>query len=92
MLDVGWAELMVIGVVALIVIGPKDLPDMFRQLGRFMSKIRMMGRDFQRAMDEADFIRTKCGLKIFDFARGGLQFAGAFLDARINDVSLPAFP
>ena len=53
MLDIGWAELMVIGVVALIVIGPKDLPDMFRQLGRFMAKIRGMGRDFQRAMDEA---------------------------------------
>ena len=53
MLDIGWAELMVIGVVALIVIGPKDLPDMFRQLGRFMAKIRNMGRDFQRAMDEA---------------------------------------
>ena len=53
MLDIGWAELMVIGVVALIVIGPKDLPDMFRQLGRFMAKIRSMGRDFQRAMDEA---------------------------------------
>lgn len=53
MLDIGWAELMVIGVVALVVIGPKDLPDMFRQLGRFMAKIRGMGRDFQRAMDEA---------------------------------------
>ena len=53
MLDIGWAELMVIGVVALIVIGPKDLPEMFRQLGRFMAKIRSMGRDFQRAMDEA---------------------------------------
>ncbi len=53
MLDVGWAELLVIGVVALIVIGPKDLPEMFRQLGRFTAKLRSMAREFQRAMDQA---------------------------------------
>ncbi len=51
--DIGWAELLVIGVVALIVIGPEDLPEMFRQLGRFTAKIRSMAREFQRAMDQA---------------------------------------
>lgn len=51
--DIGWAELLVIGVVALIVIGPEDLPEMFRQLGRFTAKIRGMAREFQRAMDQA---------------------------------------
>lgn len=51
--DIGWAELMIIGVVALIVIGPKDLPEMFRQLGRVMAKVRAMGRDFSRAMEQA---------------------------------------
>jgi len=45
--------LMLIGIVALIVIGPKDLPDMFRTLGRFTAKMRGMARDFQRAMDQA---------------------------------------
>lgn len=53
MLNFGWAELMVIGVVALIVIGPDDLPDMFRQLGRFTAKLRTMSREFSRAMEQA---------------------------------------
>jgi sec-independent protein translocase protein TatB len=53
MFDIGGTELLVVGVVALIVIGPKDLPDMFRQLGRFTAKLRSMAREFQRAMDQA---------------------------------------
>ena len=53
MLDIGWSELLLIGVVALIVVGPKDLPIMFKTLGRFTAKARSMARDFQRAMDDA---------------------------------------
>ncbi len=53
MFDIGWTELLVIGIVALIVVGPKDLPMMFRRLGEFTAKARGMAREFQRAMDQA---------------------------------------
>jgi sec-independent protein translocase protein TatB len=51
--DIGGFELMVIAIVALIVIGPKDLPEMFRQVGRFTAKIRATAREFSRAMEQA---------------------------------------
>ena len=51
--DIGWTEMLLIGIVALIVIGPEDLPQMFRQIGRFTAKIRAMSRDFSRAMEQA---------------------------------------
>ncbi|MFT6424227.1 MAG: sec-independent protein translocase protein TatB [Celeribacter sp.] len=53
MFDIGMSELLIIGIVALIVVGPKDLPGMFRTLGRFTAKIKAMGREFSRAMDNA---------------------------------------
>ncbi|WP_375259543.1 Sec-independent protein translocase protein TatB [Citreimonas sp.] len=53
MLDLGWSEMLVIGVVALIVVGPKDLPVLFRNVGRFMGKARGMAREFSRAMNDA---------------------------------------
>lgn len=53
MLDIGWTELLLIGVVALIVVGPKDLPKMFRALGQMTAKARGMAREFQRAMEDA---------------------------------------
>ena len=44
---------MVVGVVALIVIGPKDLPGLFRTMGEFTGKAKGMAREFSRAMNDA---------------------------------------
>ena len=53
MLDMSWGEVMVIGVVALIVIGPKDLPRALRTLGNMTTKIRRMAAEFQGQFNEA---------------------------------------
>lgn len=53
MFDFGMGELLLIGVVALIVVGPKDLPVLFRQVGNFVGKARAMGREFSSAMNQA---------------------------------------
>ena len=53
MFDLGWAELLVIGIVALIVVGPKDLPVLFRRVGQFVGKAKGMAREFSSAMNDA---------------------------------------
>lgn len=53
MFDIGWGELVVIGVVALIAIGPKELPGVLRSLGQWMGKIRRMSAEFQSQFQEA---------------------------------------
>ncbi|WP_299350112.1 Sec-independent protein translocase protein TatB [uncultured Shimia sp.] len=53
MFDLGMTELLVIGIVALIVVGPKDLPVLFRQVGKFVGKAKGMAREFSSAMNQA---------------------------------------
>lgn len=53
MFDIGWSELLVIGVVALIAIGPKELPGVLRAMGHWMGKVRRMASDFQDQFREA---------------------------------------
>lgn len=63
MLDVGWSELVVIGVVALVVIGPKDLPGAMRGLGDLIKKVRRMAGEFQGTFNEAMKEANLDGLK-----------------------------
>jgi sec-independent protein translocase protein TatB len=53
MFEIGWSELLVIAVVAIIVVGPKDLPRMMRSFGAYAGKLRRMAADFQRQFDDA---------------------------------------
>jgi sec-independent protein translocase protein TatB len=53
MFDIGWSELVVIGIVALIAIGPKELPGVLRMVGQWMTKIRRMAAEFQGQFQEA---------------------------------------
>jgi len=53
MFDISWTEFLLIGVVALIVIGPKELPTVMRTLGQYTRKIRSMAADFQNQFHEA---------------------------------------
>ncbi len=52
MLDIGWSEMAVIAVVALVVIGPKDLPKVLRSVGQWTNKARGLAREFQSHLDD----------------------------------------
>ena len=60
MFDIGWSEMMVVGVVALIVVGPKDLPRMFHTLGEFTGKARGMSKE-QVIKDVEAYLRREVG-------------------------------
>jgi sec-independent protein translocase protein TatB len=65
MFDVAWSELMVVGAVALVVIGPKDLPKVMREVGKLVNQGRTMARSFRSGFDdmmresEIEELRTK---------------------------------
>ncbi|EME71754.1 Sec-independent protein secretion pathway component protein [Paramagnetospirillum caucaseum] len=52
MFDIGWDEMALIAVISLIVIGPKDLPVVLRQMGRWTRKAREMASEFHRGIDD----------------------------------------
>src|SRR5258707_6650254 len=102
MFDIGWSELVLIGVVALVAIGPKELPGVLRMVGQWMGKARKMAAEFQgqfqEAMREAEMADLK---KSFDevkeaatgFAGGNVMTSlqkGGGGALRIDDIDTPA--
>jgi len=84
MFDISWGKLVVIGVIALIVIGPKELPAVLRTVGQWMGKMRRMAAEFQGqfqdAMREAEMADLK---KTFDDTTSGLT---SVFDPVKNDI------
>jgi sec-independent protein translocase protein TatB len=101
MFDIGWSELVVIAVVALIAIGPKELPGVLRMVGQWMGKARKMAAEFQgqfqEAMREAEMADLKKSFDEVKEAATGLTSGGLMTslqkdvsDAlRIDDVDKP---
>jgi sec-independent protein translocase protein TatB len=53
MFDIAWSELLIVVIVAILVVGPKELPALLRSLGQMMGKLRRSADDFRRQFDEA---------------------------------------
>ncbi len=52
MLDIGWTELLVVGLVLIVVVGPKDLPKVLRTIGQWTRKVKKIARDFQDNIED----------------------------------------
>ena len=91
MFELGWTEMVLIGVVALIVVGPKELPRMFRAVGQFVGKARGMARDFTRAMESA---ADETGLRDIDRTIRAATRPVQFAADRLKDgvAAKPALP
>lgn len=77
MLDLGWSELMVVAVIALIVVGPKELPRVLRAVTQAISKVKGLAREFQSGLDEMAREAELTDLKksVQDVSRGNLNQA-----------------
>lgn len=53
MLDIGWSELLILGVVAILVVGPRELPSMLRNFGKTIGQLRKMAGEFQTQFNDA---------------------------------------
>jgi len=102
MFDIGWSELVVIAVVALIAIGPKELPGVLRMVGQWMGKARKMAAEFQgqfqEAMREAEMADLKKSFDEVKEAATGFTSGNVMTSLekdvgnalRIDDIDKPA--
>jgi sec-independent protein translocase protein TatB len=76
MFDISWSEFLLIGIVALVVIGPKELPAVMRTLGQWTRKVRSMATEFQNQFQEAmrEAEMTDLKKQVDDMARDVADF------------------
>ncbi len=84
MFDFAWSELLVIGTIALVVIGPKDLPKALRQAGVLVRRARSLAREFQNSVD--DMIRES---ELDDIRRSVQETTRLDLDKHIENAVDP---
>ena len=76
MLDIGWTEILVITVIALFVVGPKDIPKALRTVGVWLGKLKSLSREFQNTVEEAvrdselDEVKKQIQSAKSDFTKG----------------------
>ncbi len=105
MLDIGWSEMLVIGVVAVLVVGPRELPSMLRTFGKYAGQLRRMAGEFQSqfndALKEAELDEVKRGIESVRSASPANQLRkelGSFKDAAngmrkaVEDPAAPSTP
>lgn len=91
MIDLSWSHILIVLVVALVVVGPKDLPRLMRMIGRWLAKARAMADQFRKSFDEMsrqaelDELRAE-----IDALRRERPFAG--LEQTLHEPVLPALP
>jgi sec-independent protein translocase protein TatB len=90
MFDIGWSEFLVIAIVALIAIGPKELPGVLRMVGQWMGKARKMAAEFQgqfqEAMREAEMADLKKSFDEVKEAATGFTTGGGIMTSLQKDV------
>lgn len=93
MFDIGWTELLVVAMVAIIVVGPKDLPGMLRSFGKTVGNLRRMANEFQGQFSDAlREAETQAGLDDAKKSMSGLSDINPMADFKnsinpLNDIA-----
>lgn len=96
MFDIGWSEILIVGVVAVVAIGPKELPNTMRSLGRGVNKIRRMAGEFQgqfnQALKEANLEDVKKDFDALRQSAAGITSVMNPMGVARNVLSTSMFP
>ena len=84
MFDLGWQEFMLIAFVAVVIVGPRDLPRVVRSVSTYLRKARSIARDFQNSLEE-----VAREAELDDLRKEAKKFTSGDLEQRVNDMVDP---